>query len=139
MSINDHPIRSSEIEIASREYFEAAQRALGSSSPESELKAAQLAPALFLRKNTHFEYVFDLIMHHLHETLAKAVTTEEQALISRLGEEMFYHHMYAVVAAIDFAREKANRSFFDTVGSWLGCNSSPTTCPLTKPSAWPRF
>lgn len=113
-----------ELAKATAAYRRAAQKALSSTSFQSDLRAAQLAPVLFLERSTHFEFVFDRIIHHLHQSLAKAADDAERARIERVGEELFHQHLYFVVAQIENLRQRANRNLFQRIRDFFGSASN---------------
>lgn len=120
-----------ELAKATAAYRRAAQKALSATSSQSDLRAAQLAPVLFLERSAHFEFVFDRIIHHLHQSLAKASNDTERAMVERVGEELFHQHLYLVVAHIENLRQRANRNLFQRIRDFFGtANDAAKMAPL---------
>ena len=102
-------------------------------SYKSALKAAILAPSIFMKNINNFEVTFDAIIHHLELALAKATNQGEIELVQLLAQELFHGHIFLVEQKIEHLKVLNQRGLIDKIGSFFK-GESIEEAPFTMPS-----
>jgi len=101
---------SEQIEWSYNEYQEVSVQMYHEQSYIPALKAAILAPSVFLKDLNNFEVTFDIIIHHLEFSMSKANTDSERNQVQRIAQELFHGHIFLIEQKLNYLKALAARS-----------------------------
>jgi hypothetical protein len=121
---------SYEIDLMHKQYQDNYFRITQSDSYLPALKAAILAPSIFLKNIQDFEATFDSIIHHLELALSKAKNEFEAQEIKRIAQELFHCHIYMIEQKINYLKALANQHIGQKIKTLFTGNSSIAEPPF---------
>lgn len=107
-----------------QQYQEAALVLYSSSDYLPALRAAVLAPSVFLKDISNFEVTFDSIIHYLEIALSKVQNAEQKALVQRTAQELFHGHIFLIEQKISYLRALSQRNVGHKVKDFFKGQSS---------------
>jgi len=119
------------LECMQEEYLEIAETAHRDTSAQSDLAAAQLAPALLLCHPHNAERAFDKTLFHLDEAWRKAVTDDLRPEISQTADRIVFDAACLIESRIAYLRVQEPLVGPQAVSNFIGriCNESRHTAP----------
>lgn len=101
------------------EYQEVANTAINDETYKSDLKAAILAPSIFLQSPKNFETCFDKIVYHLENAIDKCDNPKDKQKIQLFAQEIYHGHIFIIKSKVDFLIEKNNEGFLTKIDNFF--------------------
>ena len=122
-----------EVDLGYDEYQDVSALMYSDTSYLPALKAAILAPSVFLKDINNFEVTFDAVIHHLEVAFSKAKEVSDIELVKRVAQELFHGHIFLIEQKINYQKALNQRGLMTKIGDLFKGKSSLEEPPFKMP------